>query len=309
MGEIKQTNFRIDQETADLFRRFCEEQGLNQAQGFDHIMQIVEMDRAKAAAPERLTEIEGFEKSVKDIMAAYLNSIEINKNAEERIREQFASALERKDKTIDDLQAKIDQLSADKNAADQAKAAAEKAQATAEEREKNATEQMDAAKKTAADQERINAMLTGQLADATDKLSGYDDLKKSEANLKAKIEQMQHELETVTVTLSHTKELYEVRLADAQTTADKLAAVQESEADLKARVADLERSLTEQTKAAEKDAQQAKTEAELTTERAVMTKEREMQSQLRQADKENAKLTAQIEQLQARIAILEGKTE
>lgn len=44
MGEIKQTNFRINAETADAFRKFCEEQGMNQAQGFDHIMQIVELD-------------------------------------------------------------------------------------------------------------------------------------------------------------------------------------------------------------------------------------------------------------------------
>ena len=77
MGEIKQTNFRIDQDTADIFRKFCEENGMNQAQGFDHIMQIVEMDRAKAVTPERATEIEEFERYVKGIMGAYLTSIEI----------------------------------------------------------------------------------------------------------------------------------------------------------------------------------------------------------------------------------------
>lgn len=114
MGEIKQTNFRVDQVTADAFRKFCEQNGMSQAQGFDHIMQIVEMDRAKAVAPGRATEIEGFEKSIKDIMAAYLYSIEINQNAEGRIREQFASSLSRKDKTIDDLRQKVDQLQAEK---------------------------------------------------------------------------------------------------------------------------------------------------------------------------------------------------
>ena len=47
MGEIKQTNFRVDQDTADAFRNFCEEHGMSQAQGFDHVMQVVEMDLAK----------------------------------------------------------------------------------------------------------------------------------------------------------------------------------------------------------------------------------------------------------------------
>ena len=46
MGEVKQTNFRINQETADAFRKFCEDHGMNQAQCFDHIMQVVEMDRS-----------------------------------------------------------------------------------------------------------------------------------------------------------------------------------------------------------------------------------------------------------------------
>ena len=69
MGEVKQTNFRIDQDSAAAFRKFCEDNGMNQAQGFDHVMQVVELDRAKTAAPGRATEIESFEKSVKDIMA------------------------------------------------------------------------------------------------------------------------------------------------------------------------------------------------------------------------------------------------
>lgn len=252
MGDIKQTNFRIDQDTADAFRRFCEENGMNQAQGFDHIMQVVELDRAKAATPSRATEIEGFEKSVKDIMAAYLYSIEINNNAEARIREQFSSSLDRKDKTISDLQVKAEELQAAKIFAEAAQAEAEKAQATAEEREKNATEQMDAAKKTVADQERINAMLTAQLADATGKLDGYDTLRASVVELREKL-------------------------------------------------AEMERILADQKKAAETNLRQAQIQAELATERAVMSKEREMNEMLRQTDKENAKLTARIEQMQAQI--------
>lgn len=59
--------------------------------------------------PGRVTEIE---KSVKDIMAAYLNSLEINPNAEAHIRKQFATALTHKDKTIDELREMIEQLTA-----------------------------------------------------------------------------------------------------------------------------------------------------------------------------------------------------
>ncbi len=49
---------------------------------------------------------------------------------------------------------------------------------------------------------------------------------------------------------------------------------------------------------------QAEMQAELDTERAVIAKEREMQAQLREADKENAKLSALVEQYQAQVGKL-----
>ena len=177
MGEVKQTNFRIDQETADAFRKFCEDNGMNQAQGFDHIMQVVEMDHAKTAAPTRITEIEGFEKSVKDIMAAYLYSIEINQNAEGRIREQFASDLGRKDKTIDELRAKADQLQAEKDEAEAASAEAVKAKEQAEKDAAAAEKVRIAAEKTAEDKQTIADTLAAKLAEAEKKAEGFDDLK------------------------------------------------------------------------------------------------------------------------------------
>ena len=277
MGEIKQTNFRIDSDTADNFRRFCEEQGLNQAQGFDHIMQVVELNRAKVAAPGRTTEIESFEKSVKDIMSAYLNSLEINANAEDRIKEQFSSALNRKDKVIADLQEKVDNLQILKESADAAQADAQKALDDAKDHEKNALEQMDSAKKTAADQERINTMLTAQLADATEKLDGYDSLKESEAALKSEVSELKHKISEDNEVLSHTKEMYEQRLAESQ--------------------AEKDRALEELKKDSENAAKAAQAQAELALERAVTSKERELNDQIRKADKENARLSAQIEQL------------
>lgn len=118
MGEIKQTNFRIDQATADAFRKFCEENGMNQAQGFDHVMQVVEMDKAKSAVPGSAKDIEEFELYVKKIMGAYMKSIEDYNNAKETVREQFASALESKDKMIQDLQRKVEALAEEKKLAE-----------------------------------------------------------------------------------------------------------------------------------------------------------------------------------------------
>ena len=91
MGEIRQTNFRIDTEDAEKFRKFCNAHGMNQAQAFDHIMQVIEMDKAKAAIPERALEIEEFERHAKALITAFLNSIEIAESSEERVLEKFQS--------------------------------------------------------------------------------------------------------------------------------------------------------------------------------------------------------------------------
>ena len=112
--ESKQVNFRIDPDSAEAFRQFCTTHGMNQAQGFDHLMQVLELNNAKAATPGRLVEIENFERLCKELLSAYINSIELSSNAEARVLEQFQSDLKRKDRTIDELREKMETLHAEK---------------------------------------------------------------------------------------------------------------------------------------------------------------------------------------------------
>ena len=46
--------------------------GMNQAQGFDHLIQVLELNNAKAATPGRAVEIENFERLLKEILSAYI---------------------------------------------------------------------------------------------------------------------------------------------------------------------------------------------------------------------------------------------
>ena len=79
---IKQTNFRVDQQTAEEFRTFCKDNGFSQAQGFDYLIELVELEKAKSVVSSRATEIEDFEQHSKALVAAFLRSIEMNENAE-----------------------------------------------------------------------------------------------------------------------------------------------------------------------------------------------------------------------------------
>lgn len=202
MGEIKQANFRIDTETAAQFREFCEANGLNQAQGFDHIMQIAEMDKAKTTIPERATEIEEFERHAKNMITAYLNSLEIAESTEERLLEQFRSKLDSKDEQIMKLQEEVKAKEELATVANTAAMDAENKVAVAEQASADAKERAKAAEQMAKDKEEIAGMLNIENIRLKTQLDGYDDLKASEESLKAQlaeslqnIKEMQREAE------------------------------------------------------------------------------------------------------------------
>ncbi len=117
MGDIRQTNFRIDTETADKFRTFCESEGMSQAQGFAHLFQVLELNNAKTVLSNRENEITDFEMHTKALLDSFLNSLEICSNAEERAREEYAMQLDKKDRAIAEMAQRCKDLTAERDAA------------------------------------------------------------------------------------------------------------------------------------------------------------------------------------------------
>lgn len=188
-------SFRVKKEIADRFRTFCKEYGMNQELGMEHLLQVVELDKAKELIPGRRTEIEEFEVFCKKILAAYMNSLDVCHNAEERIREQFAHALDSKDKTISDLQDKVTELKEDKTSAEQMAATAAQSAARAIKDESIAREQVETTTKLIAEKDRTIATLADKLAIAENKLAGYDELKAEKTDLERKIRELDAEME------------------------------------------------------------------------------------------------------------------
>lgn len=102
--EIKATSFRIIEEDILKFREIAEEQGLNQAEMFNSLMNSFEMAKAKGQIKDRSKEIEVFQDTINNLVSMFLNSLTINQTSEERIRETLSLELNTKDKTIADLQ-------------------------------------------------------------------------------------------------------------------------------------------------------------------------------------------------------------
>lgn len=257
VGEIKQTNFRIDQVTADAFRKFCEENGMNQAQGFDHVMQVVEMDKAKAAVPGSAKDIEEFELYVKKIMGAYMKSIEDYNNAKETVREQFASALESKDKMIQELQKKVEALAGKKKMAEDDSLEASKKAAQAVKEAESVKTQAETLGKLVEEKDKTISTLAGKLSLAEEKVQAYDRITEEKEKALMEIKELKTEMEQ--------------KLLNAQ------------------RV--MESAIAEKNK----ELSDAKKDADLALEKAVMEKEREMMEQIRATECENARLVTKLE--------------
>ena len=105
-NEIKAVSFRLAEDDIHKFREFADEQGLNQAEMFQSLMNSFEMAKAKGMITDRAKEIEVFQDTVNTLMNMFINSLAINQTSEERIRETLSLELNTKDKTIADLQSR-----------------------------------------------------------------------------------------------------------------------------------------------------------------------------------------------------------
>lgn len=180
--------FRVNEDSAHAFREFCDKQGFNQAQGFDHLIRVLELNQAKARVPGRKTEIDSFEMHVKAVMDAYLHSIEISTNTEERIHEQYRSALDSKDKSILMLQEKVEEkeqlLRNEEENKKELIIDAEESRKYAD----RAKSEVTSIKELAAETKRNNEMLMSKLTEAEQKLKGYEDI---DAELRKKDQEIQ----------------------------------------------------------------------------------------------------------------------
>ena len=272
---------------------------MNQAQGFDHMLQVLELNRAKAMVPNSAKDIETFEMHVKKIMESYLQSVEDYNTARESAREEFASALTSKDKTIASLQEKVAQLKADKEIAETTAANADRIADQAVKEASVAKDQAGTALKLAEEKDKTIATLADKLAVAEGKAEGYDELKQSEEAAKGRIIELQKDVENLEAgferELKSSKEEADRTLKSTQEASDRKVAElkKDHETEIRELKTDMERKISD----AQKD-------AALSCANEVAKKEREMNITIREADKENARLQAQIENLQAKIAEL-----
>lgn len=103
MKETKPVSFRLDIDVANSFKEMAEKNGFTQTQALEALISNFEVQKAKDTLIDRKKEIESFENYASKLVNIYLNSLELNVAAEDRIREDLKKELSSKDEYITTL--------------------------------------------------------------------------------------------------------------------------------------------------------------------------------------------------------------
>lgn len=193
MADIKATSFRVAEEDIEKFRAFMEKQGIKtQADGFKSIMQTVELAQAKGQIKDRAKEVELFQDTINRLMGYYLNSLEVNQNSEERIREELSKELNTKDNTISNLQDQLNQLKEDNKTLKDTFKNLESSNKELQNQVQDLNNSITEKKKSLEIANRNNINLQDQLAEYRQYKEQYNNLEKT---YKAQIDKLQKQLQ------------------------------------------------------------------------------------------------------------------
>lgn len=205
-------NIRAPEAVFDRLKALTDESFPSQGAALEALLNSWEMQTAKAAIPNRETDIADFDSHVQAIQRAFVHSLELAQNADNRARDAFRQKLETLEKEKAELRQKLETAEAEKRTAqhqqENARNAAIDANAHAETAERHAAtleKALEAEKANAAaqiaDKQKLIDSLTAQVSDISDRA-------RENAAAVAKAESLKKDLAAV-----------KRELADAQTAA------------------------------------------------------------------------------------------
>lgn len=275
--ELKNRSIRIDEDTFSKFKEIASENFANQNECLNELVKVYELDQGKKLLPDRKAEIENFEACLVQIQNAFIHSLEMNHNAELRVRGEFEAQLEEKDlklqSEVDKSTSYFEELKSLKEALEEIKAENEKLDLEnkgLKESLKVCREEMDSneekyQKEMLEKQDVIDALkqtnkrdqadiesLKAEIEANKDKFAKFEKLQ--EENNSLKVEKQNLESQVSSLKESHKKELQDLEkkcdlekqkaLLDSQTALnDKVEKYREDNSNLKDRIRELEKEL------------------------------------------------------------------
>lgn len=115
MGELnkealKGRTIRTSDEAYEKFRKIAQDNFESQGQCFSTLIHLFELEQGKAVLGERKMEIENFQMHINALLNMFVNSLQMNEDAEERVRSGVQDIIDLKERNIVQLQKDRSQL-------------------------------------------------------------------------------------------------------------------------------------------------------------------------------------------------------
>ena len=275
MSEIRKEqanvrSFRVTDEVMGRFKDLQDEMHLTQDGALKMLVDAYEFEQAKNAIPDRETEISNFQAKANELVDAFLHSLQLNQDAESRIRSEVAMQMEAKDRAIADYQIALQkekEKTADyfnvKEELQKAMFETTKLAVSLEKKDKAFLEAEESFHAQLSDKESIISMLTEKLQAASQKAEAYDSFISEKKALSEQVSVLQEELKE------------QKRVCERQMEASISAAKAEKEQI----IADLREKLQS---------------AQLEAERQLRVVEKEYSAEIRKLEKENGMLREEL---------------
>lgn len=105
---LKPKSFRIDDETAEKFKKIASLIGGNQQETLSKLIEAFEFQQGKTILTNKKDDIETFENYVTSLTRMYMTILEENQNVKGLVRAEFEALLKSKDIVIQELQQKLE---------------------------------------------------------------------------------------------------------------------------------------------------------------------------------------------------------
>ena len=184
--ELKPRTFRVSEEVAEKFKALCADFE-NQNTALNSLISAYEVQTAKAILLDRETEIKDYETHLQALQQAFLYSLELNENAEQRIRQEFKTNINSQALTISKLQS---ELQSAKNELETAKEELNQSNTKI----LNLKSQYETAKKSQEQSENMLNMYSEKINNYKTKLENYDYLENQITSLKQELQETKEEL-------------------------------------------------------------------------------------------------------------------
>lgn len=209
MANDKVFSARADEETIERLNELAEQTGMKKTEVLPALLNAWEANRVREALPGRTTEIDNFHNLLQQLKKAYTGSLELNVNAENRIRDEYSARIASNEEAVQALRAQLDKAKTEAAEAKEKAAAAEAERAKLAEELAKANEMNATLKESLANANAAKESNERRVIDLEAQLKDMPKVKEEAAKAAKTIEKLQSDAKETE--LHHKTELLEAR--------------------------------------------------------------------------------------------------